>query len=139
MGDNKLLEETVLIVRKIFAQPTAYLATTYDAEICITTLLAIAVALERGDPLEQSLRRVWDEVRELTKNVPANPEDARYLCEVQIVPERKASNHMLLQRGVELCARLLESWPPGEFKPLKKGPGPDTGRVQYRVRDSREE
>jgi hypothetical protein len=120
MADNRLLEEIVLVVRKVLARPTTHFATTYDAEICITTLLAVAAALEKGDPLGESLWRTWDEVDELAKNVPANRADARHLCEVQVIPERRASNRVLLERGTELCARLLKSWPPEEFEAPKE-------------------
>ncbi|HBO43318.1 MAG TPA: hypothetical protein DD670_05175 [Planctomycetaceae bacterium] len=136
MTDDDLLQQVVVMVRKVLSRPTLYFPTAYDAENCITTMLAFAVALERGDTLEESLQRTWNGVRELTKDIPAEFESAKYLCEEQILPERRASNQMLMKRGAELCASLLKNWRPEEFVPPKEHGIPWN---QHQIRDNMQE
>jgi hypothetical protein len=110
MSNEKLLQQIIRKIQIILTHPSCYYRNPYEVETFMLGLLSVAISLETGDDLGKCITRVWEEVKKLTENVPANREHVRYLCEEQILPERKASPQMLMKRGQDICARLLKTW-----------------------------
>jgi hypothetical protein len=110
MSNDKLLQQIVRKIQIILTHPSCYHNSPYAVEMFMLGLLSVAMSLESGDDLGKCMSRVWEEVKKLTENVPANREHHRCLCDEQILPERKASNQMLMKRGQDICARLLKTW-----------------------------
>jgi hypothetical protein len=121
MPRDKLLHEIIALIDSVLRRPSFYYEPPRAAEAFVMGLLGVAIAIETSDTLGKSLSQVWEEVKELTEDVPANREHVRFLCDEQIVPERTDSNQALMKRGRLLCARLLTSWPEGA------GPGNSEG------------
>lgn len=110
MTEADLLDQVLEVIHTVLSRPKMCGLNPYAAETEFASFLQVALSLETGDKLSQSFRRIEAEIWELTKDVPANPEHYRHLCEERVIPERKASFELLQERGRQLCARLLVCW-----------------------------
>lgn len=110
MYSEELLDGIPEELFDILERPTMYGINPYYVEGILFGLLPLAMSHETGESITTTYRCMQEMIRELTKDVPAYSSDAKYLCEEQVQPDRKASFELLQERGRELCARLLARW-----------------------------
>jgi hypothetical protein len=110
MASEKLLYETVDLIRHVLSRPSFYFGTPSEVEALVVGLLAVAMSIETGEKPDMSLWHISEQIKDLTKDVPANREHHRYLCDERLIPDHKRSFPMLMKRGPQLCSRVLKSW-----------------------------
>jgi hypothetical protein len=110
MVTERLFGELVSLIEHVVSRPSLYFGRPGEAEAFLVGLLTTAMSIETGEKPDMSFWQISEGIKELTKDVPANREHRRYLCDERIIPDHKTSFAMLITRGRQLCSRVLKTW-----------------------------